>query len=321
MLISRELYKKYCEKEDSIPVFSQYWWLDATAGKDNWSVAAVINGSKLEASLPFFIKKEKFMTFICQPLLTQKLGPWFNREFTNNSEDIQRQNYLLEELLNSLPKHDVYNQGWDHLIFNWLPFYWQDFSQTTKYTYRIEDISKIDNIYKNFKRDKKQNLNKSKKLLNIYINLDKSTFYNNHQRNLKKLKKNINYSRDYFYKIYEAAVKHNSGFIISAHDNEGNIHSSNFIIWDKNSAYNLISSIDPHFKSSGSQSLLIFEAIKFLSNKTKSFDFEGSMIQNVENSFRRFGAKQISYFNISRNSSKKAKILFALNNLYKSIFS
>ena len=42
---------------------------------------------------------------------------------------------------------------------------------------------------------------------------------------------------------------------------------------------NLISSIDPHFKSSGSQSLLIFEAIKFLSNKTKSslFIFPGEI--------------------------------------------
>ena len=231
----------------------------------------------------------------------------------------RRQNYLVEELLNSLPKHDVYNQGWDHLIFNWLPFVAR-LLQTTNIPIGLRIFLKLI-IYIKISKGIKRNLNKSKKLLKIHMNLDKSTFYNNHQRNLKKLKKNINYSRDYFYKIYEAAVKHNSGFIISAHDNEGNIHSSNFIIWDKNSAYNLISSIDPHFKSSGSQSLLIFEAIKFLSNKTKSFDFEGSMIQNVENSFRRFGAKQISYFNISRNSSKKAKILFALNNLYKSIFS
>lgn len=59
-------------------------------------------------------------------------------------------------------------------------------------------------------------------------------------------------------------------------------------------------------------SLLIREIIKYLSSKTRKFDFEGSMIEPVEQSFRRFGAIQERYFRTSKVNSRLLSLYRAL---------
>ena len=61
----------------------------------------------------------------------------------------------------------------------------------------------------------------------------------------------------------------------------------------------------------------IREIIKYVSSKTGKFDFEGSMIEWVENSFRQFTTVQMPYFNISKTYSKKFKILETIKNILK----
>ncbi len=50
-----ELYKILCSNELSIPLFSQAWWLDSTAGVGSWDVALVQSGDKIYASMPYFM--------------------------------------------------------------------------------------------------------------------------------------------------------------------------------------------------------------------------------------------------------------------------
>jgi len=89
-----------------------------------------------------------------------------------------------------------------------------------------------------------------------------------------------------------------------------NLHAALFIVWDENCAYNLISTINPKFRSSGASSLVFWEAIKHMSTKSKLFDFEGSMDKNIEESFREFGSTQIPYFRIRKFNSVCFKILY-----------
>jgi hypothetical protein len=59
---------------------------------------------------------------------------------------------------------------------------------------------------------------------------------------------------------------------------------------------------------------VVWEAIKAVSEKTKVFDFEGSMDKGTENSFRQFGTVQTPYFRIFKYNST---VLRALLNLRK----
>ena len=64
---------------------------------------------------------------------------------------------------------------------------------------------------------------------------------------------------------------------------------------------------DPDLRNSGAASLCVWEAIKFASTVTKSFDFEGSMHEPIERFFRAFGAEQRPYFEVSHTPSKLIK--------------
>jgi hypothetical protein len=56
----------------------------------------------------------------------------------------------------------------------------------------------------------------------------------------------------------------------------------------------------------------MWNAIKIASENTKRFDFEGSMIENVERFFRSFGAVPIPYYNIKKTNSLLLRLYFAL---------
>ena len=45
-----ELYRALCAQEPSMPLFSQAWWLDATAGPGAWDVALVEKGGTIVAT-------------------------------------------------------------------------------------------------------------------------------------------------------------------------------------------------------------------------------------------------------------------------------
>jgi hypothetical protein len=62
-----------------------------------------------------------------------------------------------------------------------------------------------------------------------------------------------------------------------------------------------------------------FESIKFALKNNKKFDFEGSMIENIERYFRSFGSIQKSYFRISKINSKLYLTLKYLSDLFKSV--
>ena len=63
-------------KKMSYPFFFQPWWLDATAGKNNWGVAIYEKSNEVFGVLPFFIKIKRIFKFLGLPIFSQHLGPW-----------------------------------------------------------------------------------------------------------------------------------------------------------------------------------------------------------------------------------------------------
>ena len=94
--------------------------------------------------------------------------------------------------------------------------------------------------------------------------------------------------------------KRNQGLIASAVDDNGNIHAAIFVVWDSNSAYQIKTAVNPNYRGSGASTFIVWEVIKKLSKITKSWDFTGSMFENVNLSVREFGTTQTPYFKISK---------------------
>ena len=123
------------------------------------------------------------------------------------------------------------------------------------------------------------------------------------------------YKEELIRNIYSACLKNNSGKLFMAKDPEGRIHAGALIIWDEESAYYLLGGSDPELRNSGATSFCLWEAIKFFKDKTKKFDFEGSMIQPVEKFVRAFGAKQIEFYKVEKQS-KFYSFFHSLKSLY-----
>lgn len=311
----KDQYRKLCEGEPTIPVFSRDWWLDAVCG-DAWDVCLVEKGGYIRASMPFVYKKRFKFTQITQPALTQTLGPWIKSNGTAKySKRLSDEKDLMNALIDQLPKFDDFRQNWHYSVTNWLPFYWRGFQQTTRYTYVIPDISDVEKVFAEFEHSKRKNIKRASAFSQVVFDIPAEEFYDNHVLTLSKQGAKISYSKDYFKSIYSAAYAKDQGKTIAAYDAEGNLHAALFVIWDEMSAYDLISTIDPDFRNRGAASLLVQEIIRYVSDRTKKFDFEGSMIQPVEQSFRRFGAIQTPYFSVFKTPSQLLKTVRATRSL------
>lgn len=314
----KEKYINLCVYESGIPVFSQPWFLDAVCGKNNWNVLIYEENGEIIATYPFYQKKKfLLLDIITMPCFTPIMGPWLRYSAEIKSIDkLSFEKKIFTYFINNLPSVDYIFQQFHNSITNWLPFYWQGFKQTTNYTYIIHDIDNLDNVFKNFSYSKRKHIKKSENILTVKFDLDARSFFDHHSSSLNKHGKVISYSFELFEGIFNKGYENNAAKTLYAVDSEGNLHGALFILWDKNSAYNLISSFDPDFRNSGASSLLVWEAIKLVSGKTKAFDMEGSMFESVEESFRNFGAIQTPYFAISKNNSWLLRLYNFLFNKY-----
>ena len=162
---NKDKYRELCRTEKSIPIFSRDWWLDAACGKDNWDVIIVENGGNIVASLPYTLEKKYGFYISRMPILTQKLGPWIRYpEGQKYSTKLEYEKKIFNELIKQIPsKIDLFLQAFDYSITNWLPFYWNGFKQTTRYTYVLDNLHNLDVIKENFSHSKRQNLKKAEK--------------------------------------------------------------------------------------------------------------------------------------------------------------
>lgn len=310
-------YAFLCQEESSIPLFSQAWWLDATAGPGNWDVALVKKGDDIVASLPYVVKKKYGFIVLGQPALTQILGPWLRASGSNSAKRLAQEKDWMEGLIDQLPEFDHYIQNWSWKITNWLPFYWRGYSQTLRYTYALPDLSNIDAIWKNAQANIRTDIRKAENRFSLRVrdDLPLQDFIRLNKLTFSRQKMDLSYSEEYVKRLDDACVERQARKIFIAEDQDGNQHAGVYIVWDKNSAYYLMGGGDPELRNSGATSLCLWEAIKFAATVTNRFDFEGSMIEPVERFFRAFGAIQTPYFTVHKTRSPVLKTFNYLREL------
>lgn len=298
-------------------IFQQPWWLEAVA-PGQWNVIEVKQGDRIMAALPYIIQKKFGLTLLMMPPLTQVLGPWIADMPGKYATRLSKEKDLMNNLIEQLPPFDYFKQNFHCSVDNWLPFYWKSFKQTTRYTYVIEDLTDLDRIWKDFTGSTRREIRKAEKQVSVQKDNEPELIWGLHRLTLNR--KNASTGEDFelFSRIFKASTSRNQGQLFVARDVRENIHAALFLIWDQHSAYYLMGGASDQFRTSGAQSLLMWEAIKFASDKTERFDFEGSMLEPVERFFRGFGARQKPYFQITK-MSKKMSLLMNTRNMAQSL--
>jgi hypothetical protein len=313
---NKAVYRRLCEQEKTIPIFSRDWWLDSVCGEHNWDVCLVEKSGVVLASMPYYIRNRCGFTLLDLPEFTQTLGPWIRPSEAKYCKVLDRQKDLMNELIEQLPNFDFFTQNWHYSNTNWLPFYWNGFEQKTRYTYVLPDLTDIDFIWKGLQKNIRQGIRKAEKLnLIARDDLTIHDFIKLHQMTFSRQGMKYPYSEDLIVRLHSACQKHECCRILIAEDADGKHHAGEFIVWDENSAYALMGGANPDLRNSGATSFLLWDSIKHASTVTKCFDFEGSMIESVERFFRGFGAIQTPYFSVSKTPSRLIQFRRALLNL------
>jgi hypothetical protein len=316
-MTSKEKYRQLCKEDNSIPIFSKDWWMDAVCGEDNWDVLVVEKGGQIVASMPIYIKEKYGLKYITQPKLTQTNGIHIiYPENQKYEKRLSHEKKVMNEIIGQLEQLNLayYQQNFHYSVTNWLPFYWKGFEQTTRYTYVIDDLSDLDKVFDNFSKSARNHIRKANKKLDVVESEDIEKFYTINQMTFNRQGVDPSYSIEYLQRIDYACRKNNCRKILFAMDKDGNINTAIYLIWDKNSAYLIMSGSNPKYRGNNAKLLLVWEAIKYLSEKVTKFDFEGSMIERIAEYNKNFGAVQKPYFTISK--AFKYKPLF---NIYKSL--
>ncbi len=315
-MTNKQKYKEFCKKELDIPIFSKYWWLDAVCGEDNWDVLLYEKGGQIWASFLYYMQKNQ----IAMPKLTQTMGIYI--KYPANQKYYKKLSWEKEIIfyfVDNLPKVDSFVQNFHYDFTNWLPFYWKGFTQNTRYTYVIENIT-LENLENNLETDIRRRRRKADKLgVKVIESNNIKNFYKINSMTFQRQNMKIPYSFEFLKKLYENCRDNNAVKIYFAKDSKDNIVAVNFLVYDNSTVYYLMGGIDPSFKDLGGMDMILHKSIKFAIESGRKFDFEGSMIESIEKYFRSFGAVQKRYFTISKTNSKFLRLKTALKDVVKAI--
>ncbi len=310
MTAAKKKYQLLCKTNKEIPLFLTYDWYKSLFSDKEWDVVILERGEEVVGFLPYNISKKKSFTLISNPMLTPYQGAWLvYPEEQKYANKLGFEKEVISELIKQIPKVDSFHQKFTPEFNNWLPFYWKGYSQTTRYTYIINDLTDEYKIFDEFKENIRREIRKAEKKLKIGNSDDIQLLYELKQNIYQKKGEEYPISIEFLEKVFDFVQQNNCGELLVAVDEENKIHSMLLYVWDNNSAYYLHGVTDSNHKTTGSMSLLLWEAIKRSSSKTKAFNFEGSMIESIERYFRAFGGKQTPYFEIKKTSSKLLKFL------------
>ncbi|MDP0589321.1 MAG: GNAT family N-acetyltransferase [Candidatus Endonucleobacter bathymodioli] len=312
----KEKYREFCKKEKKIPIFSKDWWLDSVCGVDGWNVIIIEKGGNIFASMPYVLTKRLGIVSIHQPILTQTLGIYFNYPQSQKyHKKLSFEKEMIKKIIKELPKFDKFSQSFNYKQTNLLPFHWGSFNVNVNYTYVIEYMS-IEALEKNIDTDVRKNRKKANNLgVEIYETGDIKKFYILNEMSFKRQNRDMPYSYELIKNLYLKCQENNAVKIFFAKDRVGTVIAGNFLVYDDDTVYYLMGGINTDKKDLGGMDIIQIESIKFALESGRTFDFEGSMIESIEKYFRRFGAIQKPYFNISKTNSK----LLMIRQLFKEI--
>lgn len=290
-------------------IFQQPWWLDVVA-PSAWDAVEIKKGNEVVARLPYVIRRRLGMTFLTMASLTKLLGPWLRPSDAKPARQLEQQKELLTQLIDQLPDYDLFSQNFHYSVTNWLPFYWHDFRQTTRYTYVLDSQDDIDCVWAQFDGRARTAIRKAEKHVSVRTDLGIERFLDLNALTFQRQGRQLPYTREFVCGLDAACAEHQARRIYFAEDADGRCHAAVYIVWDDRSVYYLMGGTDPAFRNSDATSLLLWHAIQFATATGKRFDFEGSMVEPLERFFRGFGAKQTPYFRI-RRMSRRMRVLMA----------
>lgn len=324
MTTNKDRYQLLCEQQP-LPLFLQHWWMEAVCAGKEWDVCLVFGqkgakkfsleeheGDQVVGAMPYLIRHRLGFRFVLQPQLTQYNGPWYNYAFLpegySESQRMEFEKKVADKLLLHLQRLNLhyFQQNFAPQVTNWLPYHWWGYSQTTRYTYRLEDLSDLEAVFARFDRHHRASkIRRAEELLSVDPTMTPAQFEAYHQAYWSRKGKGDVLPTGLISRVAQAAVERGQGAILAVRDKAtSQLMGARFVSWDASCAYSLLSALTMGSHPNGTSPMLFWECLKVaVEHGAKAFDFEGSMDMNIEQSYRLYGALQTPYHQIYKSNS------------------
>lgn len=280
-------------------IFEQPWWLDAVA-PGRWDAVEIKKDEQIVARLPYIKEKRMGFKTLGMPKYTQTLGYWIEDTGAKNARKYARRKELISELVSSLPQKYSVDMDLDHTCDYLFPFKWNGFRLQMAYSYRIEDIHDVDQLWSGLADNIRREIKKAQKELTVETDHPIDDLILMQNKTFERQGRTKREDSELLKRLDAALTEHNARRLLCAVDSQGRIHAASYFVYDEKCCYYLIGGGDPELRTSGASSLLMWEGIKFASSVAGSFDFEGSMIEPIERFFRAFGGVPTPYWRVTR---------------------
>ena len=258
----------------------------------------LIGGFAVYVEKKFIFKLVKNPPLTPYPLLFVKNEAKKISSFQTYNKQIMR--VISSFLRNKFPKDIIY-LSFHHQFFDLQPFIWNGYKVTPRYTYILNLSEDIESLRKQMSSERRNDISKairdglqSKSIDNlkgkeVALALIEDTF----RRQGKKIDLSV-IKRVIFNFLSE---ENSFGFI--TYDSQGTPLSVSICIYDRETAYYILGGYNSKRKHHGAGALSLWHCILEAKRRNlKFFDFEGSMVPNIERFFRGFGGKITPYFTV-----------------------
>ena len=315
---SKAQYIEFCHS-GYVPLQLQAWWLDAVCTPDNWDIALAFDGGgNVIGIMPWYQKRRWGCTVVQLPPFSSYAGPWLR--YPEEPGFKLQSRYAFEkrayqQLIEKLPRSLFFLQNFRPEIENWLPFYWKNFKQTTRYTYILDQTDKPETITAGMKNTLRSDLKKAARQVDWHQeNESWETVFHLNTLSLGRKSLQQAYRIEVFNRLHSALAKRGQMACFIARDRISNQpHAGLYLAFDAQQAGVLLTGTDPAFKSSCAIYSLFEAALNYCGTRGLSLDLEGSMQPEIERTFRAFGARQQPYFQVFKAKNKFFELLYHLS--------
>lgn len=280
--------------------------MDTVCRSGQWEVVlARDDAGRVTAAMPYHWRCKMGLTFVIEPQLTQYSGPvYFYPDGISASHRLDFEKTAARQLIEQVEtcRPAYFLQNFSPAVTNWLPFRWAGYRQTTRYTYRIEDISDPQRVFEGFDaKERQQKIRRFTEKTSVRFDMQPANFAKLHTEYWQGKGERDLLDSDFIERVCSVAIGRGQGVIASLHDDEGRLLAARFVVYDRRCAYSLMSAADLKLHRSGHNETLVWALLQYLAGKTAAYDFEGSMDEGVEYFYRSFGAVQTPFFEISKS--------------------
>ncbi len=308
----KAIYTALCEQGKIKSLFNQPWWLDATG---SWDVSLGMRNEQVVGAMPFATRRRLGISTIGMPTHTHHLRIWMDKPpDVSEQKWLAREKQIIWSIIDELPSFGYFSMVFDEKSFdNWLPFHWKGFRQEMRYTFVI-DRADPDTIDQHLNRNLKRNLREAEEEIVISRDVDPDAFHALCRNTYAKQKMKLPYSRAFFDHLDTAIVKHNAGLKLGVINNQGAFIAVAYLVWDEDKAYYLLAGDNDEGRVNNASIVLCREALRiaFEERKVNTFDFCGSMLENISDMRRQFGARTVPLMKIFKAKWKWLDVVYSL---------